>query len=141
MPNAKSHDSITYITSVIIFCTSLMFLPILNSIILLISYVFAGYMFNGDLDVHSKPYTRWGLLKFIWIPYQRLFKHRSKYTHGFIIGTLIRLLWILIIPIIIIYFSNIIVIPLMLQYKFQIITFLIGLEMGAMSHSIADWLN
>jgi len=141
MPNSKSHDSITFMTSIIIFCTSLMFVPIIYSIIWLLFYLFAGYMFNGDLDIHSKPYTRWGFLRFIWIPYQRIFKHRSKYTHGFLIGTLIRLIWILIIPILIVFFFKIPVLFLIIQFKFYIITSLIGLEMGAMSHSIADWVS
>lgn len=58
-------------------------------------------MFSGDLDIKSREFKRWGYLKFIWIPYQKLFEHRSVFTHGFIFGPIIRILYVSIIPIII----------------------------------------
>ena len=61
-------------------------------------YMFGGYMFSGDLDIKSREFRRWGYLKFIWIPYQKLFEHRSVFTHGFILGTIIRILYVSIIP-------------------------------------------
>lgn len=62
-------------------------------------YMFGGYMFSGDLDIKSREFRRWGYLKFIWIPYQKLFEHRSVFTHGFILGPIIRILYVSIIPI------------------------------------------
>lgn len=57
-------------------------------------YIFGGYMFSGDLDIISTETRRWGYLKFIWIPYQKVFEHRSIFTHGFILGPSIRLIYL-----------------------------------------------
>lgn len=58
------------------------------------AYIFGGYMFSGDLDIISTETRRWGYLKFIWIPYQKAFDHRSIFTHGFILGPTIRLIYL-----------------------------------------------
>lgn len=50
-------------------------------------------MFGPDLDTLSRPYRRWSVLRWIWLPY-RLFGHRSKWTHGLIRGPLVRLLYL-----------------------------------------------
>lgn len=106
----KTHDKITvimapFIASLFLFL-NMIFLDDLGSslafTILGVSvYMFGGYMFSGDLDIKSREFKRWGYLKFIWIPYQKIFEHRSIFTHGFILGPIIRILYVLIIPIII----------------------------------------
>ena len=100
-----------------------------------ISYLFASYMFNGDLDIYSTPYRRWSSLRFIWKPYQNTFSHRSFFTHGLIIGTIVRLIYLLIIPIIILSFLG-----MNISIFFSPIAFLIyfGLELGSAVHTIAD---
>ena len=50
-------------------------------------------MFGPDLDTHSKQYTRWGFLCYLWYPYQAFFKHRSRWSHGLIFGTFIRVVY------------------------------------------------
>ena len=55
--------------------------------------LFGGFMFGPDLDIHSKQYTRWGVFRFLWLPYQVVFRHRSRWSHGIIFGTLIRVLY------------------------------------------------
>ena len=100
----KTHDKITvimtpFIASFFLFI-NMIFLEDLGSslafTILGVSvYMFGGYMFSGDLDIKSREFRRWGYLKFIWIPYQKLFEHRSVFTHGFILG----ILYVSIIPI------------------------------------------
>ena len=141
MPNVKYHDKVTNISSILIIAVCLFSnITIINTVIIFLSYLFSGFMFNGDLDIFSKPYQRWGIFKFIWIPYRNLFKHRSIYTHGFIFGTLIRLIWLLIIPSIVVIVLNINLMFLLL-YDYQIISLLVGLELGSMSHSIMDWIH
>lgn len=54
-------------------------------------------MFNGDLDIKSRPYNRWLLFKYIWLPYRKLFNHRSIWTHGIIIGTIVRIIYFVLI--------------------------------------------
>lgn len=102
MASGKTHDKITLIFSPLVFITFLLFdinffsknETILLTIISLIFYIFGGFMFSGDLDIKSNEFKRWGKLRFIWVPYQRFFKHRSIFSHGFILGPLIRILYL-----------------------------------------------
>lgn len=55
--------------------------------------LFGGLMFGPDLDIQSRQYTRWGVFRFLWLPYRGMFKHRSRWSHGIIFGTLIRVIY------------------------------------------------
>lgn len=44
-----------------------------------------------DLDINSRPYQRWGVLRWLWWPYQRLIRHRSVLSHSPFLGTAIRI--------------------------------------------------
>ena len=57
-------------------------------------FLFGGLMFGPDLDLPSVQVRRWGPLKFIWRPYQRMFRHRSRWTHGMVVGPLVRILYL-----------------------------------------------
>ena len=123
------------------------------------SFLFSGLMFGPDLDIHSKQFNRWGLLKPIWIPYQKILPHRSWLSHGPLIGTVLRLLylgtWILLIAATITLGLNAIDSTTVLQwpnlqthaqqfwqdYPNEMVAAFIGLELGAMSHSISDWIT
>jgi uncharacterized metal-binding protein len=50
-------------------------------------------MFGPDLDTQSTPYARWGLFRIIWFPYRSVFKHRSRWSHGLLFGTLFRVVY------------------------------------------------
>jgi uncharacterized metal-binding protein len=50
-------------------------------------------MFGPDLDTRSKQYTRWSVFCFLWYPYQVFFKHRSRWSHGLIFGTFVRIVY------------------------------------------------
>jgi len=54
-------------------------------------------MFGPDLDIHSRQYARWGPLKGLWRPYRMAFAHRSRWSHSILFGTLIRILYFLIV--------------------------------------------
>ena len=139
MPSGKTHDKISIIgIPVILSVPILINLDYFLIIILLISYLFASFMFNGDLDIVSKPYNRWGFLKFIWIPYQTIFTHRSVFTHGIILGTVVRLLYLGSIIFLILYFNNIN--PLDYVKMNTIIVFVVGLELGSAIHTISDYI-
>lgn len=131
MPDGKTHDKITLVTTIpIVMIFFFISHDIINSIIGGISYIFASIMFNGDLDTNSKPYNRWWIFKMIWIPYQLMFKHRSIFTHGIIIGTVVRLIYLspILIPLYkLVYIPNDI-----------LIVILIGLEFGNTMHTIPD---
>ena len=57
-------------------------------------FLFGGLMFGPDLDLPSVQVRRWGPLQFIWKPYQRMFRHRSRWTHGILVGPLVRILYL-----------------------------------------------
>lgn len=158
----KTHDKITvimtpFIASFFLFI-NMIFLEDLGSslaftILGLSVYMFGGYMFSGDLDIKSREFRRWGYLKFIWIPYQKLFEHRSVFTHGFILGPIIRILYVSIIPITIsslLYSFSIINIstPEMLKLVFNFIlknkilfgNMALALFLGSGLHTITDMI-
>lgn len=110
MATGKTHDKITIIMIPLIFTifwnininlVNDIKKAVICSLLGVFIYVFAGYMFSGDLDIKSTEYYRWGIFKCIWLPYQKIFKHRSIFTHGFILGPSIRILYIYIIYLII----------------------------------------
>ena len=138
MPSGKTHDTISIIFLPILLATLYFIgLEILPLILITVSYLFSSFMFNGDLDLPSKPYYRWSILRFIWKPYQSTFSHRSIYTHGIIIGTIIRLIYLGFIPFMIMF-----LIDSDMSYLFNIKLFYIflGLEIGAALHTISDYL-
>jgi uncharacterized metal-binding protein len=139
MPNGKTHDIITFVAApVVAGATYWLTKDIKTSAIILICYLFASFMFNGDLDMNSKPYNRWWLFKMIWIPYQLMFHHRSVFTHGLVIGTVIRVLYISIIPLIIFSCKGQLHVVKAINWHLAVLIF-IGLEAGAAIHTIADY--
>jgi len=94
MPSGKTHDAITIILAAPTFAaawglTGKLALTFLATGAML----FGGLMFGPDLDIQSRQYTRWGIFRFIWFPYKIIFRHRSRWSHGIIFGTLIRVLY------------------------------------------------
>lgn len=94
MPSGKTHDALTWLAAV----TAAVAAWLVTGSFLLAGVVtgatlFGGLMFGPDLDIHSRQYTRWGPLRIIWWPYKVVFRHRSRLTHGIILGTLIRVLY------------------------------------------------
>lgn len=94
MPSGKTHDAITIILAAPTFVaawglTGKLALAFLATAAML----FGGFMFGPDLDIQSRQYTRWGIFRFLWLPYRAVFRHRSRWSHGIIFGTLIRVLY------------------------------------------------
>ena len=96
MPSGRTHDSIT-----------LWSLPLVAGITLertqnpgltlLVSggFLLGGLMFGPDLDIYSHQFKRWGVIRWMWIPYQRSLRHRSVWSHAPIVGTLGRIVYLL----------------------------------------------
>lgn len=90
MANGKAHEKVNLLFLAIGIGVALIASQqYIHGISIILGYIFGTYLMNPDLDLKSLPYRRWGLLKFIWIPYQT-FKHRSIWTHGYVIGDIIR---------------------------------------------------
>jgi len=130
-------------------------------------YLFSGLMFGPDLDIHSRHYRRWGLLRWIWLPYRRGMKHRSLLSHGPLIGTIVRLvylsLWLGGLGLIAVALGAIAAetlgqVPNGWEFSRQMITqsqeglgrslqvywkqglaLVLGMELGAFSHVLSDW--
>ena len=139
MPNGKTHDIITFVcTPIVVGATWYFTRNVKTTAIMLSLFLFSSFMFNGDLDTPSAPYNRWWIFKMIWIPYQLMFHHRSVFTHGLIIGTVIRVLYLTAIPMIILSFKGNAHFIWNIDKHFLILL-LIGLESGAAVHTIADY--
>ena len=94
MPSGKTHDAITWLAAVPAAVAAwLVTGSVLLTAVVTGATLFGGLMFGPDLDIQSRQYTRWGPLRFIWWPYKVVFRHRSRLTHGIILGTLIRVLY------------------------------------------------
>ncbi|NJK41908.1 MAG: metal-binding protein [Acaryochloridaceae cyanobacterium SU_2_1] len=95
MPAGRVHDQITLVA--LPFVTLAMLLLSRNARLTLIvasAFLFSGLMFGPDLDIYSLQFKRWGWLRYIWIPYQRMLKHRSWLSHGPIVGTILRIVYL-----------------------------------------------
>ena len=99
MPSGRTHDRIAIILLAPIYLVlhHCIGLDILQSLILSISILFSQLMFGPDLDLPSVQYKRWGPLKFLWIPYRMFFRHRSRFTHGIVLGPVTRIIYLSII--------------------------------------------
>ena len=138
MPCGKTHDKITaYTTPVVGVLSYVITKDIKSTTIITLAYLFASLMFNGDLDIPSRPFNRWWLFKMIWIPYQLMFNHRSIFTHGIIIGTVVRLLYLGIIPFIILWSKGNLDLIQTIDIEL-IISISIGLELGSAIHTVSD---
>jgi uncharacterized metal-binding protein len=129
------------------------------TLIVAAAFLFSGLMFGPDLDIYSVQYKRWGILRWIWLPYQSLLRHRSCLSHGLMVGTVLRLLYLSAvsamvgIPAIAIaqliagfdwnwqQFSQRGIQLVTRDYPREAIALFLGLEIGAMSHSFSDWLG
>ncbi|AFZ37187.1 Protein of unknown function DUF2227, metal-binding protein [Stanieria cyanosphaera PCC 7437] len=160
MPSGQTHDRITLWS--LPWLAGISFCLTRNGELTLIlagSFLFSGLMFGPDLDIYSIQFKRWGLFRSLWLPYRYLFRHRSFFSHGFIIGTVVRLIYLLIFCLLLAIFVVAILqliwgfewnwqqvarqaIQLSLhKYLAEIIAGVIGLELGAMSHSLSDWCH
>ncbi|HEX8560172.1 MAG TPA: metal-binding protein [Pyrinomonadaceae bacterium] len=94
MPSGKTHDMVTLVLAPPTFAAAWGLTGSLAlSAAATAAMLFGGLMFGPDLDIQSKQYTRWGPLRFLWLPYKVAFRHRSRWSHGIVFGTLIRVVY------------------------------------------------
>ncbi|MBP5972293.1 metal-binding protein [Brasilonema sp. CT11] len=157
MPSGRTHDRITlwalpFVTGVAFWLTNS------GNLTLLVTggFLFGGLMFGPDLDIYSRQFQRWGFLRFIWLPYQKSLRHRSLLSHGPIIGTTLRVVYLGCLGAIVAIFTLLIVEKLwnmqfnwqmtgetvkftLAHYSMEFLALFVGLEVGAMSHYLSDW--
>ena len=159
VPSGRTHDRVT-----------LWSLPIVAGITLGLThradlafwlsggFLFSGLMFGPDLDLHSRQSLRWGKLRWLWYPYRKAISHRSVWSHGPLIGTIGRIiylaLWLALLGLFSLGIYQLVwgqaytgkqLIALLQKsivrdYSVYISLFC-GLELGAMSHYLADLLS
>lgn len=98
MPGARTHDAITLVTAAAAVGAYWKLAPQpdwTHAALFAGTYLFAGFACAGDLDLDSTEYRRWGPLRFLWWPYQKMVPHRSWVSHGLILGGVIRALYLL----------------------------------------------
>lgn len=94
MPSGKTHDAITFLFAAPVFAAAWKATGNTSiSAVVTSAFLFGGLMFGPDLDTVSCQYARWGILRFLWYPYQAFFAHRSRWSHGLIFGTLLRVVY------------------------------------------------
>jgi uncharacterized metal-binding protein len=94
MPSGKTHDAITMLLAVPTFVGAWGVTgSVALAIVVTAATIFGGLMFGPDLDIQSRQYARWGVFRFLWLPYRSLFRHRSRWSHGILFGTLIRVVY------------------------------------------------
>ena len=95
MPSGKTHDAITFFLAPPTFAAAWILTEgsVSLALIVTVAFLFGGLMFGPDLDTMSKQYTRWSFFRILWYPYQAFFAHRSRWSHGFLFGTLLRIVY------------------------------------------------
>ena len=158
MPSGKTHDRITWLCMPWV-TLGAMLLSRQWSLGLMagVGFLFGGLMFGPDLDVRSRQTRRWGWLAWIWYPYRKWLRHRSWLSHGPIVGTVIRLLylalWLTLLGLAGLEMSNRLGYTTITwegfwyglkshlgQYRYPWLMLILGIETGAMSHSLSDWI-
>ena len=159
MPSGQTHDRIT-IWALPLIAIATFWQTRSSGITLLIAagFMFGGLMFGPDLDIYSIQFQRWGYFRFIWLPYQKSLRHRSFLSHGPLIGTTLRVIYLCGLVSIAGIFVLLIaekllnmnwswyevakhLLEIINLHSTRFLALFIGLELGAMSHSISDWSN
>ncbi|MBW4516011.1 MAG: metal-binding protein [Timaviella obliquedivisa GSE-PSE-MK23-08B] len=158
MPSGQTHDRITLWTlPMVAGLTLAVTRNSLPTLMICAGYLFGGLMLGPDLDLHSIHYKRWGWFRWIWLPYRGSMKHRSPYSHAPIMGTTLRVIyllaWLGLAGFLGIALSNELfqigwtwaaigqgIGQFLQRYLAEAIALCIGLELGAFSHYTADWL-
>ena len=128
MPSGRTHDAITLFLAAPAFGAGYVTTrQAWLAAIMTVAFVFGGLMFGPDLDTVSKQYGRWWVFKGLWFPYRTFFKHRSRWSHGLIFGTLVR----------VIYFTGIIALGGFIAT--YVIEFISGVRIAGVVDFIAAW--
>jgi uncharacterized metal-binding protein len=158
LPSGRTHDRVT-LWSLPLIAGGTLFTTSRADLAFWVSggFLFSGLIFGPDLDLYSFHYKRWGKLRWLWRPYQKAIKHRSIWSHGPIVGTIGRILYLsLWLGLVGLFYLGVAQLAgaktytgrellCILQHSIEsnlpvYIALFCGLELGAMSHYVSDWL-
>ncbi len=94
MASGQQHDYSTKLWAVPFGLILTVFIGPLPALLGGCSFLVGGLWLSPDLDTTSNSLKRWGLIKIIWWPYRKLIPHRSILSHGPLIGTSIRIIYL-----------------------------------------------
>lgn len=99
MPSGKTHLKIESLFLILWIGLSALlvlreWIMISQALLFLGSYVFSMFWMSPDLDLSkSVAFYRWGVLRWFWLPYAWIFRHRQT-SHHPLLGPLSRILYI-----------------------------------------------
>lgn len=151
MANGKAHEKINLFflaAGIAIVMTLINRDWFFEGIFVVLGYIIGTYLMNPDLDLRSRPYRRWGIFRFIWLPYQT-FKHRSVWTHGYIISDLIRYAYLTVWYVIFVYVLSMFIDStakeilenskiLFSEYKTLLFSIVFGNMLSSIAHTMTD---
>ncbi len=142
MPNYNTHRIFNYavfiITSVLLYY--ILDTPIINVkqfVALGAGYYIGTDFITPDLDIKSKAIKRWGVLRILWLPYMRLWKHGQS-SHNILYGAIVRILYISLIILGIYYLLFRSLPPETIFSSIYVYIFLIGIIISNALHIILD---
>ena len=105
------------------------------------SHLLGGLYLSPDLDLKSLPWKRWGVLRFLWLPYQKI-PHRHWLSHAPVVGSIGRLLYLglLLSPVTIAIYWEMQPLQLGKDFWHSVAAALGGIELSALNHLLLDGL-
>jgi len=136
MPNHKVHERINWCLlcgiAVVLYWLRV---DLWSGITFTIGYIFSTYFVTPDLDLDSKIYKRWYILKVFWCPYKEVFKHRQC-SHHVVFGPISLVLYLAILIYTPIYYFKV-AIPIESIY---LVPCSAGMVVAIEAHIVTDWL-
>lgn len=142
MASEKNHDQSIYVATPVVLVIGTHYFGWELGVIAASAHLLGGLLLSPDLDLISQSYKRWGPLRGIWVPYQKFIpKHRHWLSHGILIGSVLRLLYLSI-------WGTLLwlIVPALSQVHWVGVTihnfaaFFIGIELSAINHLLLDGL-
>lgn len=145
MPNHKTHDILGITTAASLGVACLYVATPEVAIGLALGLVIGTIWLSPDLDLDSRIYNRWGILRGFWYPYKKLVHHRSIISHSGLFSATIRLFYLLV-PIIVVLYAinpqNITILRVLIENNPIFCLFLyLGVVLADFIHCLADYLT
>jgi len=143
MPDGRTHRAINILGSAVVFGVTWLTYGLHFAIITATAYLVGELWLSPDLDhrAGSDAYKRWWILAGIWLPYQAMHAHRRWLSHAPILGTLGRLVylsWLVGAALLVMWWIGYRM-PDIEPFWREGIAVLVGVELAAITHWIADW--
>ena len=106
MPSYQIHDKIN-IALLVLILPALIYLNVdfVTVFIFALSFTFGTFFLSPDLDINSKIFKRWKLLRIFWCPYKEIFSHRQL-SHHPIFGPISLICYLFALVILVLYVVN-----------------------------------